>query len=85
MHSWQDVVLAISVLAFNVALVPSLVGKQKPRVATSVLTAAFLIPELVVFISLSLWYSFTMTAINATFWTVLAIQRSLQLRGKSRR
>jgi len=85
MYSWQDVVLAVSVLAFNVALVPSVLGKQKPRVMTSVLTAAFLIPELMVFFSLSLWYSFAMTFINASLWGTLAVQRSAQMRGKKRK
>jgi len=80
MHHWQDLVLAISVFAFNVALIPSVVGKQKPRMMTSVLTALFLVPEVIVFFSLSLWYSFTMALINALLWTVLAVQRYMQAR-----
>jgi hypothetical protein len=80
MHSWQDIVLAISVLAFNIALLPSLIGKQKPRIATSLLTALFLIPEVIVFFSLSLWYSFAMALINAIFWTILAAQRYMQIK-----
>ncbi len=78
MSSWQDIVLSISVLAFNVALLPSVAGKQKPRMATSILTALFLIPEVVVFFSLSLWYSFVMALLNAGLWSVLAIQRYTQ-------
>jgi hypothetical protein len=67
-------------LAFNIALLPSLIGKQKPRIATSLLTALFLIPEVIVFFSLSLWYSFAMALINAIFWTILAAQRYMQIK-----
>jgi hypothetical protein len=80
MNNWQDIVLSISVLAFNVALLPSLVGTQKPRIATSFLTALFLIPEVIVFFSLSLWYSFAMALLNAILWAALAIQRYAQVK-----
>lgn len=79
MHTWQDSVLAICVLAFNIALIPSVIGMQKPTLLTSVMTALFLLPEILVFYSLSLWYSFIMVFINASLWTTLAIQRYLQL------
>ncbi|TAH33465.1 hypothetical protein EYC59_05030 [Candidatus Saccharibacteria bacterium] len=82
MHSWQDVVLAISLLAFNLALVPSVVGKQKPRVATSLTTGLFIVPQLVAFASIKLWYSFAMAFINATLWFTLAVQRKSQLTGR---
>jgi len=81
-HHWQDIVLSISLLAFNIALLPSVTGKHKPRLTTSLLTALFLIPELVVFMTLSLWYSFAMTFVNASLWATLAIQRWLQVRKK---
>jgi hypothetical protein len=84
MHHWQDVVLSISLLAFNVALVPSVLGRHKPRLVTSVLTALFLVPELIVFVSLSLWYSFVMTLINTSLWTILAVQRYLQQHARRR-
>ncbi len=82
MHSWQDVVLAISLVALNVALVPSVVGSQKPRVMTSLLTALFVLVQATVFASLSLWYSFAMSFINASLWFTLAFQRHLQIRRK---
>jgi ADP-ribose pyrophosphatase YjhB (NUDIX family) len=64
--------------AFNIALIPSVIGKQKPRLATSILTALFLLPELAVFGSLTYWYSFSMTLLNTLLWTTLAIQRIRQ-------
>lgn len=80
MNNWQDLVLAISVLAFNIALLPSLVGKHKPRIATSLITALFLIPQVIVFLSLSLWYSFVMASVNSVLWFSLALQRYLQIK-----
>lgn len=76
MDNWQDWVLAITVAAFNAALIPSVFGKDKPRLVTSVLTASFMLPQAVVFLSLSLWYSFAMACLSALLWTVLAIQKS---------
>ena len=75
MISWQDMVLAVCIAAFNVALIPSVIGKSKPQLSTSVLTFSFLLPQAVVFFSLSLWYSFVMCVINASLWATLGIQK----------
>ncbi|MEP7205163.1 MAG: hypothetical protein ABI716_03150 [Candidatus Saccharibacteria bacterium] len=75
MSSWQDIVLAICVLFFNIALIPSVLGKDKPQLSTSLLTFLFLLPQVVVFISLSLWYAFAMSFINACLWASLAFQK----------
>ncbi len=77
-NDWRDIVLAISFAVFNIALIPSIISKHKPALGTSLVTATFLIPGLVVYISLSLWYSAIMTAINISLWTTLSIQRYLQ-------
>jgi hypothetical protein len=82
MDNWQDIVLSISVLAFNIALIPSLIGTQKPLIMTSLITASFLIPQVIVFFSLSLWYSFAMALINSVLWFSLALQRYLQLKSR---
>ena len=74
-HSWQDIVLAISFAVFNIALIPSVISNHKPALGTSVLTTTFLIPGLIVYISLSLWYSVIMTIINISLWSTLLIQR----------
>lgn len=74
MHHWQDNVLAISFLVFNIALLPSVFGKRKPALGTSLLTTTFLIPGLIVYISLSFWYSTIMTAINISLWFTLGLQ-----------
>lgn len=73
---WQDAVLAICVLAFNIALIPSVIGKEKPRMATSFLTFTFLVPQAFVFFTLSLWYAFAMSTVNAMLWLALALQKA---------
>lgn len=80
MSSWQDWTLGVSVLAFNIALIPSVYGEQKPRMATSILTALFLVPEIIVFASLALRYSFAMATLNSCLWATLAVQRYFQIR-----
>ena len=74
-HHWQDAVLAISFAVFNIALIPSVLSKHKPALGTSLLTTTFLVPGLVVYISLSLWYSVAMTIINIGLWATLLVQR----------
>lgn len=76
MSSWQDIVLAICVLFFNIALIPSVLGKSKPQLSTSALTFTFLIPQVFVFFTLSLWYAFIMSSINACLWGILIIQKA---------
>lgn len=72
---WQDIILAMCLFAFNTALVPSLFGKQKPRLATSVITSLFVMPQMVVFFTLSLWFSLAMSTVNWLLWTILVIQK----------
>jgi hypothetical protein len=74
-YQWQDVVLAISILGFNFALIPSLFSKSKPALSTSILTAFLQLAVMIVYISLSLWYSAAMSFINFALWSALAGQR----------
>ncbi|GAC1388081.1 MAG: hypothetical protein NVS1B7_7710 [Candidatus Saccharimonadales bacterium] len=80
MYHWQDVVLAVCIFGFNVALVPSVLSKQKPAIPTSVLTASFQVTILTVYINLHLWYSAVMSLINATLWSILGIQKYQYIR-----
>lgn len=82
MNQWQDLVLSVSFIVFNVALIPSIRSKDKPALQTSLITTTFLIPGLIVYMSLSLWFSAVLTAINISLWLTLAIQ--VYARDKSR-
>ena len=83
-NHWQDLILAVSMAAFNIALIPSVMSKHKPAVNTSLLTAVFLVPVVVVYVTLSLWYSAVMVAINCILWTTLMIQKYIQTREKTK-
>lgn len=76
MYNWQDWVLALTVVVFNVALLFSVRGVDKPSLVTSLLTGGFMIPQAIVFFSLSLWYSFIMACINVGLWMILAFQKA---------
>jgi hypothetical protein len=76
-HQWQDIVLAICVLVFNLALVPSIFGESKPALATSVLNVFFMLAVVTVYFNLHLWYSAIMNSINTVLWAILAIQKLL--------
>lgn len=79
MHHWQDFLLSVCVIIFNLALLPSIKSKHKPSLATSLINVAALLLELIAFISLSLWYAAVMVVINATLWAILALQRYAQI------
>jgi hypothetical protein len=79
-HQWQDIVLAICVLVFNLALIPSIFGRSKPALATSVLNVAFMLAVVTVYFNLHLWYSATMNSINTILWAILAAQKYTSLK-----
>jgi hypothetical protein len=74
MHRWQDLVLAVGLIVFNLALIPSLFSKNKPAFITSALTAAVVLTVLAVYVSLSLWFATIMCATNFLLWATLAAQ-----------
>jgi hypothetical protein len=53
-HHWQDFVLAICILGFNIALLPTIFSRHKPHASTGILTALFQLSSLVVYISLTI-------------------------------
>lgn len=76
MHErWQDIVLSVCILGFNLALIPTLLSKKHhPHAWTGIITSTLQLVALVVFISLGLWYSAAMSLVNALLWAVIVIQ-----------
>jgi hypothetical protein len=72
---WQDIVLAIGSWIFIVALVPALIGKDKPPVSSSALTGAVLAVYVMVYLTLHLWISVASTTILSIAWLTLAVQK----------
>jgi len=75
MHHWQDTLLAVCILGFNISLLPTVFGKTKPAIKTSILTSFFQSGALVAYVGLKLWYSMIMSLINLILWSILAIQQ----------
>jgi hypothetical protein len=84
MHNWQDIVLAIGSILFSIALIPSIISKEKPAVWTSITTALVLLTFAFVYASLKLWYAMFTITINALFWVILAVQK-MHLKRKRKR
>lgn len=74
----QDWVLSACQWGFLLALVPSLLSKDKPVIGTSVMTGMLLAIMAITFATLALWVSAISTAIVALAWFVLAGQRIMR-------
>ena len=72
--SWQDLVLTVGQVIFVIALLPTVVGRDKPALQTSVLTSAVSFSFMAVYISLSVPFASLTAALNGTMWLVLALQ-----------
>ena len=74
MTCWQDIVIMVACFGFAVALIPSIVGKQKPERSSCLITIVLLTAITVSFATLNLWLSFwaEITAIIA--WGILLFQ-----------
>ena len=72
---WQDLVIAIAQGVFALALIPTVLEKGKPPLATSLPISIGLIAITVAVASLELWWSAISTFANAALWAVIAFQR----------
>jgi len=73
--SWQDWVLGVGGFIFSVALIPSIISKDKPSAKTSLMTASILTVYLLVYISLNLWLACLSGALSAACWWILFFQK----------
>ncbi len=74
MH-WQDIVLTLGSIVFIIALLPSVLSKNKPAVSTSLSTGIVLAIFAGVYVSLALWFTATTTGVTSAVWLVLAFQK----------
>jgi hypothetical protein len=75
---WQDYVISVGSFFFIVALIPSIISKDKPSLLTSVTTALILFIFSMTYVSLSLWFAATTTAGTSICWSILAMQKYRQ-------
>jgi predicted cation transporter len=75
--AWQDIVIAIVQVSLALALLPSVFKKDKPALATSIMTGVLLTILAFTFATLSLSFSAFATMSGAALWYVLAVQKYL--------
>ncbi|MDP2734609.1 MAG: hypothetical protein Q8P12_00185 [bacterium] len=80
--AWQDIVISIGQWVLLIALIPSVTSKDKPALATSVLTGLVLTLFAFTFFTLSLLLSGASAALVAATWFLLAGQKYRQTRHK---
>ena len=73
--SWQDAILMVGNLVFFVALIPSIMGNDKPAKWTSFSTALMLTIFSITYFTLSLTYAMYATALTSVGWWVLYFQK----------
>ena len=71
---WQDILLMIGGVGFFIGLTPSLFGKRKPEITSSLITGSILLTYCFVYFTLGLWLAFVSTLATSTAWFILAIQ-----------
>lgn len=71
---WQDIVLTVGIIVMNLALIPSILGEDKPQLSTSITTATILGIFSVVYISLGLVFTTFVSIISCILWAILAYQ-----------
>ena len=72
---WQDIILAGAQILFAIALFPSLLSKDKPAFATSLMNSIMLYVISYVNFTLSLFGAAAGLFLVATLWGILAIQK----------
>jgi hypothetical protein len=72
---WQDYLLSIGGAFFALALVPSILSKDKPDFKTSAPTALILYVFAVVYFRLHLWLATITAFVSGLAWTILAVQK----------
>lgn len=71
---WQDIVISVGQWAMTAALVPSLIGPNKPAVSSSIMTGTLIAIFGITYASLDLWSATVSSGVCALAWFVLAWQ-----------
>ena len=77
MH-WQDLIFTVGNIIFALALIPTILGKNKPALSTSLTTTIVLYIFSLAYLSLSLWFSTIASFISGSLWLILALQNIYQ-------
>jgi len=73
--TWQDIIIAAGQWVFLLALLPSILGKDKPALTTSIATSVVLAVLAFTYATLSLWISTISATLVSSAWLTLAVQK----------
>lgn len=76
---WQDIIFTTGSLIFAIALLPSILGPDKPAVSSSVMTGSVLYVFSATYFSLGLVFAAFSVLSTAILWTILAVQKYRQI------
>lgn len=79
---WQDWVFFIGAWIFTISLIPTIRGKQKPELSTSLTTTIIVFIFIFCFATLGLWLSVIANTAVGIAWGILAYQRWKQAKSK---
>ena len=71
---WQDAVFSIGTAIFILALIPTVLGPNKPEASTCLLTGVILLGFSITHMTLGLWIASAVAFLNAVVWFVLLAQ-----------
>lgn len=72
---WQDIVIAVCQLSFLPAMMPTILGKDKPPLLTCVLNTIIVSIVVFCFVTLRLWFAAATGLTTGFVWLTLAIQK----------
>lgn len=75
---WQDIIFTVGSWIFIFSLIPTIQGKQKPELSTSIITTVVLSIFSITYLTLGLKLSAISTTGTAIGWGILAYQRYRQ-------
>ena len=75
---WQDKVIAVCQFGAVIALIPIILGKQKPGILPSVMNVIF--PGIVSFTlsTIHYWYAMTTAGLISVGWLIISVQKILE-------
>jgi uncharacterized membrane protein len=74
MH-WQDMLISIGQYIFIIALLPSVLGEDKPALSSSIMTGAILTMFAITYFTLGFWSSTFSSGFLAGMWFYLGWQQ----------
>ncbi|OGE36423.1 hypothetical protein A3A14_00050 [Candidatus Daviesbacteria bacterium RIFCSPLOWO2_01_FULL_43_38] len=72
---WQDLILSSGTVVLILALLPSVLSKDKPAIPTSIVTGIVMSIFAFVYASLTLWFTAGAVSLISLLWFILAVQK----------